>query len=1082
MRFSATTWIGVLLAFALATNATAQDAGDYRSAANGDWSDTTTWETFDGTAWAAPTAAPDGSGHITVTDTVTVRSAVQVTGYVLVESAGHLTVDSDTGELTFADGSTYEHGRDAGSVPIATWSEGSTFLLTGSEQDAPGNRNQSFHHVTINTPELGRNRDLSWNDVTIGGNVHVISTGGNRWQLSSGSGGDTLRFTIMGDVIVDAGQFAVQGTGNALTAFFVDHYGDVIVNDANFSLARGSQGSGSGSTVWTMHAGDFTMTNAITQNSNPTPGNARVVFAAGGEQLLSFEDVEYASSGFHFEVMENTELTISSGFDVNGLVINRGEINPEGDLTFGDGSVYDHARDGGAVPVANWEDGSTARFTGITGNAPDNRGQNYHNLVLNTPNLSSNRDLSLSGNTISGDLVIESTGGARWQMVGGSDAEITILGDVIMHAGQFAPQGTSSATQVAVHHHGDIVVTGGNFAIARGSQGVDGSTYWYLHGGDFRMTDATSQNSNQERAAFVFAGGEQSLELEDINWGRLDFIVADSAIVTVTGDAVEGSGNFTVADGGMLTLSSPDGMDALFGSSVNLVLEPLAGFHLVGEDALVIDDIIPADSIGVLSIVNTGGVSLVDTLYAAQLRLYDDALLAVDTSGALAVDTGFVYGTVVNEGAVTVASSFDVGPTATWEHARDGGSLPLATWGEGSTLLLTGTVQDAPANRNQSFHHVVINTPELGRNRDLSWDGVTIGGDVHVISTGGNRWQLTSASGGESAAFTIMGDVIVDEGQFAVHGTGNANTTFTVDHYGDIEVKDANFSIARGSQGSGSGTTTWTLHGGDFRFLAGATQNSNETPGNAVFVFAGDGVQHLEVGGEVDINKLPIEVNSGATLDLGTGAIGGSDVFTLNEGATLATAHADGIAGALLSSGDVSLSSGANYTFNGTVAQVTSTAMPAVVNNLNIDNEAGVTLSQETTVNGILHLLRGVFDNNIPFELGENGSVEIGEGSLAVIVSADLIAGLPTEFSLHQNFPNPFASATTIRFDVPRTSHVSVTVYDLMGRRVAHLVDGDFAPGTHNVELAGRSLASGVYVYRITADGFSQARTFTIAR
>ena len=241
-------------------------------------------------------------------------------------------------------------------------------------------------------------------------------------------------------------------------------------------------------------------------------------------------------------------------------------------------------------------------------------------------------------------------------------------------------------------------------------------------------------------------------------------------------------------------------------------------------------------------------------------------------------------------------------------------------------------------------------------------------------------------------------------------------------------------------------------------------------------------MQHLEIGADAEVNKLPIVVEPGVTLDLGAGELGGSDVFTLNEGATLATAHVDGVAGSIQTSGEVSLNTAANYVFNGTAAQTTSTAMPNVVNDLTIDNEAGVVLSQETTVVGVLYLTRGVFDNTIPFVLGENGRVEVGEGSLAVVVSTDQLAGLPTEFKLHQNFPNPFATAATIRYDVPRTTRVSITVYDMMGRRVMKVVDKEHAPGTYDAALEGRSLASGVYVYRIEADGFSQSRTFTLAR
>ena len=98
---------------------------------------------------------------------------------------------------------------------------------------------------------------MGLDDVTIGGNIKVENTGGSRWRLTSASASDTAIVKIMGDVIVENGAFETQGTGNALTVFEVHQYGNVVVTGGNFSVARGSQGSGSGSTRWYMHEGNF---------------------------------------------------------------------------------------------------------------------------------------------------------------------------------------------------------------------------------------------------------------------------------------------------------------------------------------------------------------------------------------------------------------------------------------------------------------------------------------------------------------------------------------------------------------------------------------------------------------------------------------------------------------------------------------------------------------------------------------------------------------------------------------------------------------------------------------------------------
>ncbi len=74
----------------------------------------------------------------------------------------------------------------------------------------------------------------------------------------------------------------------------------------------------------------------------------------------------------------------------------------------------------------------------------------------------------------------------------------------------------------------------------------------------------------------------------------------------------------------------------------------------------------------------------------------------------------------------------------------------------------------------------------------------------------------------------------------------------------------------------------------------------------------------------------------------------------------------------------------------------------------------------------------------------------------------------PRAVALEQNAPNPFSSATTIRFQLARAGHIELSLFDIAGREVARLVDGERPAGSHEVTLDGRQLASGVYLYRLT--------------
>lgn len=86
------------------------------------------------------------------------------------------------------------------------------------------------------------------------------------------------------------------------------------------------------------------------------------------------------------------------------------------------------------------------------------------------------------------------------------------------------------------------------------------------------------------------------------------------------------------------------------------------------------------------------------------------------------------------------------------------------------------------------------------------------------------------------------------------------------------------------------------------------------------------------------------------------------------------------------------------------------------------------------------------------------------------------------KFSLSQNYPNPFNPTTTIRYCLPSASHVTMSVFNTLGQRVAELVHGDIDAGYHDVEFDGSGLASGVYFYRIQAGSLVQARRLLLLR
>lgn len=94
---------------------------------------------------------------------------------------------------------------------------------------------------------------------------------------------------------------------------------------------------------------------------------------------------------------------------------------------------------------------------------------------------------------------------------------------------------------------------------------------------------------------------------------------------------------------------------------------------------------------------------------------------------------------------------------------------------------------------------------------------------------------------------------------------------------------------------------------------------------------------------------------------------------------------------------------------------------------------------------------------------------------------------VPTEFDMEQNYPNPFNPETTIRFSLPNASQVKLEIYNMLGKRVRSLVNGQFNAGIHTAKWDGkddfgRSLSSGVYFYRIEADRFAKTQRMVMMK
>ena len=119
-----------------------------------------------------------------------------------------------------------------------------------------------------------------------------------------------------------------------------------------------------------------------------------------------------------------------------------------------------------------------------------------------------------------------------------------------------------------------------------------------------------------------------------------------------------------------------------------------------------------------------------------------------------------------------------------------------------------------------------------------------------------------------------------------------------------------------------------------------------------------------------------------------------------------------------------------------------------------------------------------VYEVYSEFEVPEVNSQQLAKSS----PEAETENLLPEEFSLAQNYPNPFNPVTTIRYALPENSHVSIKVYDMLGREVTELVNSIKNAGNHEVKFDASNLSSGVYIYLMEADNFREIKKLVLMK
>jgi hypothetical protein len=120
-------------------------------------------------------------------------------------------------------------------------------------------------------------------------------------------------------------------------------------------------------------------------------------------------------------------------------------------------------------------------------------------------------------------------------------------------------------------------------------------------------------------------------------------------------------------------------------------------------------------------------------------------------------------------------------------------------------------------------------------------------------------------------------------------------------------------------------------------------------------------------------------------------------------------------------------------------------------------------------------------DANTGVAVGENYIIRTTNGGEPIGIKP-IGTEIPNEFKLYQNYPNPFNPNSKIKFQISKSSIVTLKVYDVLGKEIQTLVNEKLSPGTYEVTFNGSNLPSGVYFYRLTAVDFNETKKLILLK
>ena len=324
-------------------------------------------------------------------------------------------------------------------------------------------------------------------------------------------------------------------------------------------------------------------------------------------------------------------------------------------------------------------------------------------------------------------------------------------------------------------------------------------------------------------------------------------------------------------------------------------------------------------------------------------------------------------------------------------------------------------------------------------------DTVTAGGVVTLTWTDSNATSASINNG--------VGPVSIAGGKMPVSVDTSTTFTFTVTNSTGSRSYKASVTALPPKSSFPSGSLTASPD----TLAAGGVVTLTWTGSNATSASINNGVGSVSITGGKKSAAVDTSVTFVLTLTNSTGS------RTYKAAVTVLPPKSSLPSGSFTASPDT-LTAGGVVTLTWTDSNATSAS---------IDNGVGV-----VQINGGRMSVTADTSRRFTLTLTNSAGSRTYRAAITVVSAPGGTAShpVPTECSLSQNYPNPFNPTTTIRYGIPRASHVSLTVYDMLGREVSVLANDTKEAGVYQVRFDASSLASGMYFYLLKAGSFVDSK------